>query len=205
MGAYLFKRTLSLIITLIVASIVIFIMIEVVPGDPAAFMMGLSDNTEAANAVRTELGLDASAWQRYFTWIFGMTSGDFGISYTYRIPVSELIGQRLLVSVPLTLYSLILSTMIAIPVGIIAASRRGSFVDTVLMGLAQVGVAVPNFWFAIILVLFFSTSLGWFSAGGFLGWDAGFFQGLKALTLPAISLALPPSGDFIAYYAFLYP
>ena len=191
MGAYLFKRTLSLIITLIVASIVIFIMIEVVPGDPAAFMMGLSDNTEAANAVRTELGLDASAWQRYFTWIFGMTSGDFGISYTYRIPVSELIGQRLLVSVPLTLYSLILSTMIAIPVGIIAASRRGSFVDTVLMGLAQVGVAVPNFWFAIILVLFFSTSLGWFSAGGFLGWDAGFFQGLKALTLPAISLALP--------------
>lgn len=188
---FFIKRVISLLITLLVATIVIFLMIEVVPGDPAAFMMGLSTNTEAADVLRSELGLDASAWQRYFTWMSGMMSGDLGLSYTYRIPVSELVSDRLLVSVPLTVYALILSTVIAIPVGVIAASKRGTGVDTSLMGAAQVGVAVPNFWFAILLVLLFSTTLQWFSAGGFPGWDQGIWPCLKALTLPAISLALP--------------
>lgn len=191
MGGFLLKRLLSLLVTLFVATIVIFIMIEVVPGDPAAFMMGLTGSTEAADALREELGLNMSAWDRYFNWIGGMMSGDFGISYTYRIPVSELVVDRAMVSVPLTLYALILSTAIAIPVGVISASMRGSKVDTALMGTAQIGVAVPNFWFAILLVLLFSTTLKWFSAGGFPGWDAGFFNALKSLTLPAISLALP--------------
>jgi len=188
---YFLKRALSLIITLFIATIVIFLMIEVVPGDPAAFMMGLSGTTEVADALRAELGLDMSAWDRYFSWLSGMMIGDFGLSYTYRVPVSELIIDRSLVSVPLTVYALILSTIIAIPVGVISASRRGTAVDTSLMGVAQVGVAIPNFWFAILLVLLFSTSLRWFSAGGFPGWDAGFFECAKALTLPAISLALP--------------
>lgn len=191
MLGYLTKRLLSLALTLIVATVVIFVIIEIVPGDPAAFMMGLSNNAEAADALRTELGLDRSAWERYTSWITGMLGGDFGTSYTYRIAVSDLIIDRTMVSVPLTIYALLLSTIIAIPVGIISASRRGTFVDTSLMGAAQVGVAIPNFWFAIILVLLFSTSLKWFSAGGFPGWDAGLFECLKALTLPAISLALP--------------
>ncbi len=188
---FISKRLLSLFSTLFVATIVIFLMIEVVPGDPAAFMMGLSTNTEAADALRAELGLNAGVLERYFGWVTGMLSGDFGISYTYRVPVSGLIFDRMLVSVPLTVYALILSTVIAIPVGVIAASRRGTAVDTTLMGVAQVGVAVPNFWFAILLVLLFSTSLQWFSAGGFPGWEAGFWLCLKSLTLPAISLALP--------------
>ncbi len=191
MGRFLLKRFLSLAITLIVATVIIFIMIEIVPGDPAAYMMGLSGSTEATEALRAELGLNLDPWERYFSWVGGMITGDFGISYTYRIPVSELILERTLVSVPLTVYALILSTLIAVPVGVISASFRGRFADTALMGIAQVGVAVPNFWFAILLVLLFSTSLGLFSAGGFPGWEAGFFECLKALTLPAISLALP--------------
>lgn len=188
---YFAKRLLSLMITLFVATIIIFLMIEVVPGDPATFMMGLSTNTDAADALRVELGLNMGAWDRYFNWITGMMHGDFGTSYTYRVPVSDLISDRLMVSLPLTIYALLLSTAIAIPVGVISASKRGSKTDAVLMGTAQIGVAVPNFWFAILLVLLFSTSLKWFSAGGFPGWDAGFFEVLKALTLPAISLALP--------------
>ena len=191
MLGYLSKRIMSLALTLVVATVVIFIIIEIVPGDPAAFMMGLSNNAEAADALRAELGLDRSAWERYSSWVAGMLGGDFGTSYTYRIAVSDLIIDRTMVSVPLTIYALLLSTIIAIPVGIISASRRGTWVDTSLMGGAQVGVAIPNFWFAIILVLLFSTSLKWFSAGGFPGWDAGIFECLKALTLPAISLALP--------------
>lgn len=191
MATYLLKRIISLIITLFIATIVIFIMIEVVPGDPAAFMMGLSANAEAADALRSQLGLDIPPFDRYLSWVSGMMSGDFGLSYTYRVPVSELISDRLLVSVPLTVYAVILSTIIAFPIGIIAATKRGSYSDTALMGVAQVGVAIPNFWFAILLVLLFSTTLQWFSAGGFPGWDAGFFECIKALTLPAISLALP--------------
>lgn len=191
MISFLLKRLFSLILTLFVATIIIFILIEVVPGDPAAFMMGLSTNTDAADALRAELGLNLSAWDRYFNWISGMLVGDFGISYTYRIPVSELVLDRLTVSLPLTIYALILSTIIAIPVGVISASKRDSFSDTFLMGTAQIGVAIPNFWFAILLVLLFSTTLQWFSAVGFVGWEAGFFPVLKSLTLPAISLALP--------------
>lgn len=188
---YIAKRLFSLMITLFVATIIIFLMIEVVPGDPATFMMGLSTNTDAADALRAELGLNMGAWDRYFNWIAGMLHGDFGTSYTYRVPVSDLVSDRLMVSLPLTIYALLLSTAIAIPVGVISASKRGTATDTVLMGTAQFGVAVPNFWFAILLVLLFSTTLKWFSAGGFPGWDAGFIEVLKALTLPAISLALP--------------
>lgn len=191
MGHYFLKRMTSLILTLLVATGVIFIMIEVVPGDPAAYMMGLSGSTEATEALRAELGLDMGAWERYISWVSGMIQGDFGISYTYRVPVSDLIAERTLVSVPLTIYALVLSTIIAIPVGVISAAKRGSLVDTSLMGAAQVGVAIPNFWFAILMVLLFSTSLRWFSAGGFPGWDAGFLECIRALTLPAISLALP--------------
>lgn len=188
---YFLKRFLSLGVTLFVATIIIFLMIEVVPGDPAAFMMGLSTNTDAADALRAELGLNADAWDRYWGWIGGMMSGDFGTSYTYRVPVSDLLTERLMVSLPLTLYALTLSTIIAIPIGVMSASKHGKPLDIALMGAAQFGVAVPNFWFAILMVLLFSTVLNWFSAGGFPGWDAGFAVAMSALTLPAISLALP--------------
>jgi len=128
---------------------------------------------------------------RYFTWVAGMVQGDFGTSYTYRTPVSGMIADRVWVSLPLALYALILSTLIAFPAGIYAASRRGQVGDIGVMAATQLGVAVPNFWFAMVMVLIFAINLGWFSAGGFPGWDKGFWGGLKALTLPAIALALP--------------
>jgi peptide/nickel transport system permease protein len=120
-----------------------------------------------------------------------MLHGDFGISYTYRTPVTELIVQRIGVSAPLALLSLTLTVLIAFPAGIIAAARRNSTTDVTVMGLTQFGIAIPNFWFAIILVWVFAVILHWFSAGGFPGWDKGFWQGLKGLLLPAVALALP--------------
>jgi peptide/nickel transport system permease protein len=173
------------------ASMIIFLTIEIVPGDPAAFMLGLNAQPEAVEALRTQLGLNASAPERYFTWVSGMLQGDFGTSYTYRAPVSDLITDRMWVSLPLAVYALVLSTLIAFPAGIFAASRRGGAGDTTIMGATQLGVAIPNFWFAMILVLIFAINLRWFSAGGFVGWDKGFWLGLKNLTLPAIALALP--------------
>ena len=187
---YILGRLSSLVISLVVASIVIFLVIEVIPGDPAAFMLGINAREDTLAALRAEMGLDQPLLARYLDWVFGMVQGDFGNSWTYKIPVAELIGDRIWVSLPLSIYALILSILIAFPAGIYAASRRGRIGDVSVIGLTQFGVALPNFWFAMILVLIFAINLRWFSAGGFLGWDNPFLA-LKSLTLPAIALALP--------------
>lgn len=188
---YSLKRLLSLVISLIIASLVIFLVIEVAPGDPASFMLGINAQEDTLDALREELGLNQSKLERYLSWTFGMLQGDFGTSYTYRTPVADMVADRLWVSLPLALYALALSTLIAFPAGIYAASRRGGAGDVSVMGATQLGVAIPNFWFAMMLVLVFAINLRWFSAGGFPGWDEGLFTGFKALTLPAIALALP--------------
>jgi peptide/nickel transport system permease protein len=191
MSRYLAGRLVSLIVSLIVASVLIFLILEVLPGDPAQFILGLDARPDTLAALRHDLGIDAPPLIRYFTWIAGMLHGDFGISYTYRVPVGELIAQRIGVSAPLAIYALALTLIVAVPAGVLSASRRNSSADVAVMGVTQLGVAVPNFWFAIILVWVFAVMLHWFSAGGFPGWDKGLWQGIRDLTLPAIALALP--------------
>ena len=191
MLSYILSRLVALALSLVVASLVIFVMIELVPGDPASFMLGLNAAPDTVAALRAELGLGGSPVERYLRWVGGMLQGDFGTSYTYRAPVAELVTARLAVSLPLVLMALLLSTLIAIPVGLYAASRRGRQGDWSVMGLTQLGIAIPNFWFAMILVVIFAINLRWFSAGGFPGWDQGIWPSLKALTLPAVALALP--------------
>ncbi|MDP1729913.1 MAG: ABC transporter permease [Devosia sp.] len=191
MFPFLLNRLVSLALSLLAASIVIFFVLEVVPGDPAAFMLGMNASPDTVAALRHQLGLDAPLLERYFYWLFGLFRGEFGISYTYRVPVAQLVGDRLWISLPLAIYALALSTLIAFPVGILAAARRNSAADVSIMGITQLGVAIPNFWLAMLLVLAFSIGLRWFSAGGFPGWNAGFLEGMKALTLPAVALALP--------------
>ncbi|WP_029040478.1 ABC transporter permease [Cucumibacter marinus] len=191
MSVYLARRFVSLTLSLIVASFVVFFLLEIVPGDPASFMLGLNATPEAAANLRQALGLEGPPIERYFVWVLGLLQGEFGISYAYKVPVADLVADRLWVSLPLAIYALTLSTLIAFPVGIIAAAKRNSPADLGIMGATQLGVAVPNFWFAMLLVLFFAVTLRWFSAGGFPGWDEGFWISMKALTLPAIALALP--------------
>ena len=188
---YFLSRLASLAASLLAASLVIFAVIEIIPGDPAAFMLGLNASEETVAALRRELGLTDDVASRYFAWVGGMLTGDFGVSYTYRVPVTELVGDRIMISLPLALYALTLSTAIAFPVGLIAAAKRRSATDFGIMGATQLGIALPNFWFAMLLVVLFAISLKWFSAGGFPGWEVGFLGGMKALTLPAVALALP--------------
>lgn len=188
---YLLKRFVSLLLSLIAASIVIFLVLQVVPGDPASYMLGMNAQPDAVAALREQMGLNQPILMRYLTWMAGLAHGDFGISYTYKVPIRELIAERLWVSIPLALYALTLSTLIALPVGIIAAAKRNSAADYGIMGMTQFGIAVPNFWFAMLLVLLFSITLRWFASGGFPGWGAGPLPAIKALTLPAIALALP--------------
>lgn len=188
---YMARRLVSLVLSLLVASAVIFLALEIVPGDPAGFMLGMNAQEDTLNALREELGLNQGPVLRYTNWIAGMMQGDFGTSYTYRTPVSGMIADRLWISLPLAIYALSLTVLIAFPAGIWAASRRGKPADLVVMGITQLGVAIPNFWFAMLMVLVFAITLRWFGAGGFAGWEDGLWPGLKSLTLPAIALALP--------------
>ena len=188
---FLGGRVAILAVSVLAATAVIFLIVQVVPGDPVRFMMGLQADPAAMTAMRHQLGLDAAPLERYFLWLGGLFHGDFGTSYTYRIPVQTLIAERLQLSLPLALYSLALATAVAFPTGLMAAARRGTFGDRVLMGLTQVGLAVPNFWLGLLLVLLFAVTLHWVSAGGFPGWSAGVWPALRALTLPAIALAAP--------------
>jgi peptide/nickel transport system substrate-binding protein len=190
-SVYLARRLGILAATLLIATVIVFVIMQVVPGDPVRYMMGMDSDPGNVAALRHQLGLDAAPWHRYLTWVTGMLKGDFGVSYTYRVPVAPLVAERLQVSVPLALYALLVSTLVAFPVGLIAAARAHRATDSLLGGVTQLALAIPNFWLGMLLVLFFAIHLHWVSAGGFPGWDAGFWPAVKALTLPALALATP--------------
>ncbi len=177
--------------TLLAATAIVFVIVQVVPGDPVRYMMGLQADPDTVALMRHQLGLDAGPLQRYGSWVGGLLHADFGLSYTYRVPVSALLAERLQVSLPLAVYALLLSSALAFPAALYAAARRGRLGDGLVSGITQLGLAVPNFWLGMLLVLVFAVALHWVSAGGFPGWEAGFWSAVKALTLPAIALAMP--------------
>ena len=190
MSLFLLKRLLTLLATLAGASVVIFLVLEILPGNAAQMLMGPDAAPEAVQALAVKLGLDLPPMQRYWQWVSGMLAGELGTSYAYSSPVLELVLERLALTVPLAVMAMALTTVLALVVGVYAASRHNRLGDVGLMGLTQIGIAVPNFWFAILLILLFSVHLQWFSAGGFPGWDEGLADALKALLLPALSLAV---------------
>ncbi len=184
---------MTLVLTLAVASGLIFFALEVLPGNAAQVQMGPDASPEAVQALNEQLGLDKPALQRYVQWLAGLLQADMGLSYAYSSPVAELVGERLAVSVPLALLAMLLTTAIALSAGVYAASRHHQAGDVGVMGLTQLGMAVPNFWFAIVLILIFSVHLQWFSAGGFPGWSEDPWGSMQALLLPAVSLAVVQS------------
>jgi peptide/nickel transport system permease protein len=193
MSLFLFKRLITLIATLVGTSVVVFLVLEILPGNAAQILMGPDASPEAVTALAHKLGLDQPGWDRYWHWVGGMPHGDLGLSYAYSTPVADLIAERLALTVPLALLAMAFTTVLALAAGIYAAARHNKLGDVGVMSLTQVGIAIPNFWFAILLILLFSVYLKWFSAGGFPGWDEGILEGLKALLLPAISLAVVQS------------
>ncbi|MBE7366563.1 ABC transporter permease [Ramlibacter pallidus] len=190
MSLFLFKRLITLIATLVGTSVVVFLVLEILPGNAAQIIMGPDAAPEAVEELTRKLGLDQPAMQRYWDWIAGMLRGDLGLSYAYSTPVGELVLERLALTVPLAVMAMVLTTVLALAAGIYAASRHNKLGDVGVMGLTQIGIAIPNFWFAILLILLFSVHLKWFSAGGFPGWEEGILPGLRALLLPALSLAV---------------
>ncbi len=190
---FLLRRAATFAATLLVASLVVFAVLEILPGNPAQVMLGDTATPESIAALEARLGLDRPAWSRYATWAGGLLRGESGLSYAYDTPTFELIAERLQVSLPLALLAMVLTVVVALVLGVYAASRHNRAGDVGVMALSQLGVALPSFWLAILLILLFAVQLQWVSAGGFPGWSGddggGLWPGLKALLLPALSLA----------------
>jgi peptide/nickel transport system permease protein len=193
---FLLRRAVTFFATLFVASLVVFAVLEWLPGSPAQVMLGDTATPESLAALEAKLGLDKPAWSRYAAWAGGLLRGDSAMSYAYDTPTFELITERLQVSLPLALLAMALTVIVALALGVYAASRHNRVGDVGVMALSQLGVAVPSFWLAILLILLFAVQLQWVSAGGFPGWSGGddeggggLWPGLKALLLPALSLA----------------
>jgi peptide/nickel transport system permease protein len=173
---------------------VIFVVLDILPGNAAEVMLGASATPEAVQALAAKLGLDRPPLVRYGHWVAALLHGDLGQSVSYDAPVAQLIGERMVVTAPLAVLAMLLTTVLALGFGIYAASRHNRAGDVGVMAASQIGIAIPNFWFAILLVFIFAVQLQWFSAGGFPGWSAedggGIGPALKALVLPAVSLAV---------------
>lgn len=193
-GPFLLKRLATFIATLAVASVVVFAVLELLPGNAAEVILGDTATPESLAALKAKLGLDRPAATRYVDWVGGLLRGETANSISYDTPTAELIGERLRVTLPLALLAMAITLVLALGLGLFAASRHNRLGDVGVMAASQVGIAIPNFWFAIILILVFAVNLQWVSAGGFPGWTedegGGLVEGLSALILPSIALAL---------------
>jgi peptide/nickel transport system permease protein len=177
-------------VTLLAASVLVFAVLDLLPGNAGSILLGTAARPDTLAALQHQLGLDRPAPVRYLTWIAGTLTGDLGQSATYGVPVAGLIAERLAVTLPLSALALAMACMLGIGLGTVAAGRAGGWPDRAVTGFAQVGIAVPDFWIGLLLILLFSTTLHWTSAGGFRGWSDP-IAAVQSLILPALALALP--------------
>jgi peptide/nickel transport system permease protein len=193
MSNFLFKRLLTFLATLIAASLIIFVVLEVLPGNAAQLILGDSATAESLAALEKKLGLSRPAPQRYADWVLGLAQGRTAMSTSYDTPTAELITERLKVTAPLAAMAMALTAAIALALGIYAAANQNRVGDVAVMAASQVGIAVPSFWLAILLILLFAVKLQWVGAGGFAGWSeddgGGLWPGLRSLFVPALALA----------------
>ena len=193
MTVFLLRRFATFVATLLAASVAVFLVLDILPGNAAEVMLGDTATPQSLAALSKKLGLDRPPLERYASWMGRLARADLGNSISYDTPVTQLVAERLAVTVPLAVLAMALTTVVALTLGIYAASRHNRLGDVGVMAASQLGIAIPNFWFAILLILFFSVKLQWFSAGGFPGWSeadgGGFWPALQSLLLPALALA----------------
>ncbi len=182
MRQYLSRRVAAFVATLFVVSLLVFVVIRVLPGDPAQVIMGTEGNPEATARLRTSLGLDRPLVVQYVDWLAHAVRGDLGVSIQYDVPVGRLIMSRLPVTLPLTLLAAAFMVATAVPLGLYAATHHRRVGDYVTMVISQLGISVPSFWAGLLLILAFSVHLGWAQSGGFRGW--------RSLILPALALGV---------------
>ena len=192
MAYFLFRRTLGFVLTLLAVSLVVFAVMNVLPGDPALTILGMDASEDALAALRAQLGLNDPLTTRYFSWVWNALQGDFGISHSFRVPVSDLIAERLPMTISLAVAGMLVTLVLALGLGITGAAQHGRAGDWGVMFLSQLGIAVPAFWLSILLVMLFAVKLRWLPPGGFAGWDDP-GAALRSLILPTVALALVQS------------
>jgi peptide/nickel transport system permease protein len=190
MRRYVARRVLAFAATLLLVSVLVFVVIRVLPGDPALIIMGAEASPEAAATLRRAMGLDRPLAVQYAEWVRGALRGDLGRSIQYDLPVGSLILSRLRVTLPLTVLAGVFMVAVAVPLGTYAATHHRRLGDYVAMVASQLGIAVPSFWAGLLLILLFAVRLGWVRAGGFEGWESGVWPALRSLLLPALALGL---------------
>lgn len=188
MRQHLLRRGAAFVATLFFVSVLIFVVIRVLPGDPAQLIIGTEGSPEAVAGLREALGLNRPLAVQYVEWLGRALRGDLGVSIQYDVPVGRLIISRLPVTLPLMALAAAFMVIVAIPFGLYAATRHGRLGDYLTMVLSQVGIAVPAFWSGLLLILLFSVHLGWLQSGGFDGWRQGLWSGLRSLLMPALAL-----------------
>ena len=192
MLTYLIRRFGMFVPTLLAASFLVFAFIRLIPGDPAAVMLGDQATPDAIAALRSEMGLDEPLAAQYLRWLWAILQGDLGESVFFQTPVTELIVDGLETSTLLALMTMVWIVLFGLPIGMVAAARRGSWLDQVLSGFAMFLASVPTFWVGLYLILVFAAMLGWLPSSGYPSiFDEGGLANLRYLLLPSIALAAP--------------
>jgi peptide/nickel transport system permease protein len=191
---YLLRRLPSLLLTLLLISLVTFVVVQVVPGDPAQLILGTEAPPEALADLRAQLGLDRPLPLQYLSSLSGVLRGDLGVSLRHGRPVAALIAERLPVTLSLAILSLALAVLLAVPLGILAAVRQHSALDYGVLVFAQAGLALPSFWVGILLILLFALSWRWLPSGGYVPWGQSPLGALRSLAMPVLALGLPVAG-----------
>lgn len=190
MFQYVLKRVLALIPILFVVSIIIFSVLHLAPGNPASIMLGPQASPEQVESLYKSLGLDKPFIVQYFDWLKGVLKGDLGDSYFMDISVSQAIISHVGPTLSLTIISITVTVLVAIPLGIHSANNRGTFIDQSLMGFSLFGLSVPSFLLGLLSMMFIGVYLGWLPVAGYEPLSSGFFSHLKYLILPAFSLGM---------------
>lgn len=200
MGRYLLRRLAFLLVSLALASVVLFVLLRLLPGDPANALTSVGASPEQIAAARHSIGSDRPLPEQFTHWLGQLTSGDLGTSFVSSLPVGPEVSARLNVTVPLTLAAFVLAVVIAVPVGFVAAYKRHTWYGAVLSGISQLGIAVPVFWLGMILIAVFALNAGWLPSGGFPqnGWDAP-AEVVRSLVLPVVTIALVMGASLIRY------
>ena len=191
MGKYVVKKIISLVLTLIAVSFVVFFLFSVIPGDPAVSKLGTQATPEKVEALREELGLNQPFPVRYFKWLVGIPRGDFGTSYAYSMPVSKLIGGKIIINGTLSVLAILIVVGISIPVGVYTAKHKDGPTDRIITVINQITMAFPPFLLGLLLTFLFGIVMKLFSPGAYVGYDVNFLKFLGYMICPAIALALP--------------
>lgn len=190
MALALLRRTGLLVISLVVASVLVFLFMAILPGDAAEVSLGTNATPEAVQQIKAEFGTDRPLPTQYLDWAGGLPTGDFGTSYVTKEAIRPQIADRIQITVILVLAAMLVSLIVALPLGTLAAARHQRTSGLMLSGASQVGAAIPAFLAGILLVALFSVQLGWLPSSGWTPPDQDFAQFLRQLILPAIALGL---------------